>query len=85
MTGDADEPVVVPDADRLIEPVALTDEERDLDLALRPRTLGEFHGVIAPTTPTGMRRIIDNRPLTTVGTSEPYGCHGKVDALRISP
>jgi len=43
-TGDADEPVVVPDADRLIEPVALTDEERDLDLALRPRTLGEFVG-----------------------------------------
>ncbi len=36
-----------------------------------PRTLGEFHGVMAPMTPTGMRRTIDSRPFTTLGTSEP--------------
>ena len=50
-----------------------------------PSTLGEFHGVIVPITPTGIRRTIDSRPGTTVGTSEPYGCHGSVAALRISP
>ena len=49
-----------------------------------PRTLGEFHGVIAPTTPTGTRRIIESRPGWTVGTSEPYGWDGIVDAARIS-
>ena len=36
-----------------------------------PSTLGEFHGVIAPTTPTGIRRTIDSRPFTADGTSEP--------------
>ena len=45
-----------------------------------PSTLGEFHGVIVPITPTGIRRTIDSRPGTTVGTSEPYGCHGSVAA-----
>ena len=49
-----------------------------------PSTLGEFHGVIAPTTPTGTRRTIERRPLTAVGMSEPYACDGRVAALRIS-
>ena len=38
-----------------------------------PSTLGEFHGVMAPTTPTGTRRTIERRPGDTVGTSDPYG------------
>ena len=50
-----------------------------------PSTLGEFHGVIAPTTPTGTRRIIDSRSCWTVGTSEPYGCHGIAAAASSSP
>ena len=36
-----------------------------------PSTLGEFHGVIAPMTPTGIRRTIESRPFTADGTSEP--------------
>ena len=36
-----------------------------------PSTLGEFHGVIAPTTPTGTRRTIERRPFCAVGMSEP--------------
>ena len=49
-----------------------------------PSTLGEFHGVIAPMTPTGTRRTIDSRPGVADGISEPYGCDGIVAALRIS-
>ena len=49
-----------------------------------PRTLGEFHGVMAPTTPTGTRRTIDNRAGIDVGTREPYGCHGMPPAARSS-
>ena len=49
-----------------------------------PRTDGEFHGVIAPMTPTGTRRTIERRPLTADGMSEPYGCEGRVVAFRIS-
>ena len=49
-----------------------------------PSTLGEFHGVIAATTPTGTRRTIERRPLFAVGTSYPYGCHGIVDAASSS-
>ena len=40
-----DEPVVVPDSDdRLIEATARTPEDREFDVALRPRTLGDFVG-----------------------------------------
>ena len=40
----ADEPVVVSDAERPIDPDALTEEDREFDIALRPRTLEEFVG-----------------------------------------
>ena len=50
-----------------------------------PSTLGEFHGVIAPMTPTGTRRSIDSRPGTTLGTSWPYGWNGIVAAALSSP
>ncbi len=36
-----------------------------------PSTLGEFHGVIAPMTPTGTRRLIDRRPGWADGRSDP--------------
>ena len=49
-----------------------------------PSTVGEFQGVMAPTTPTGTRRTIDSRPFWAVGISEPYGWDGNVAALRIS-
>jgi len=49
-----------------------------------PSTLGEFHGVIAPTTPTGTRRTIDIRSGCADGISEPSGCDGSVAALSSS-
>jgi Holliday junction DNA helicase RuvB len=39
-----DETVQVPDAERAVDADALTDEDREFDIALRPRTLGEFVG-----------------------------------------
>ena len=49
-----------------------------------PRTLGEFQGVMAPTTPTGILRTIESRSGWTEGTREPYGWDGIVAAFRIS-
>jgi Holliday junction DNA helicase RuvB len=43
MTPD-DDTIRVPEADRPVEPDALTDEDREFDIALRPRTLNEFVG-----------------------------------------
>ena len=40
----ADEPVVVSDAERPVDPDPLTEEDREFDIALRPRTLEEFVG-----------------------------------------
>jgi Holliday junction DNA helicase RuvB len=42
MSGE--ETIQVPDADRSVDPDALTDEDREFDIALRPRTLEEFVG-----------------------------------------
>jgi holliday junction DNA helicase RuvB len=42
MSGE--ETIQVPDAERSVDPDALTDEDREFDIALRPRTLGEFVG-----------------------------------------
>ena len=36
-----------------------------------PSTVGEFQGVIAPTTPAGTRRSIDSRPGTRSARAEP--------------
>ena len=49
-----------------------------------PSTVGKFHGVIAPTTPTGTRRTIERRPRCAVGMSEPYGWEGIVAAFSTS-
>ena len=40
----SEEPVDVSDADRPIDADAVTEEDREFDIALRPRTLGEFVG-----------------------------------------
>ena len=40
----AEEPVNLNDVERPVEPDALTEEDREFDIALRPRTLGEFVG-----------------------------------------
>ena len=49
-----------------------------------PRTLGEFHGVMAPTTPTGTRRTIERRSVCADGSSDPYGWDGIDEAFRSS-
>jgi holliday junction DNA helicase RuvB len=44
MPADDEGLVEVPDADRPVDPDAVTDEDREFDIALRPRTLAEFVG-----------------------------------------
>jgi holliday junction DNA helicase RuvB len=39
-----EEPLAGADAERPVDPDALTEEDREFDIALRPRTLGEFVG-----------------------------------------
>jgi len=44
MPADDEGLVEVPDAERPVDPVAVTEEDREFDIALRPRTLAEFVG-----------------------------------------
>ena len=48
------------------------------------RICGKFHGLITPTTPSGIRRAIDSRPGSLVGSRWPHGWVGSAAASHSS-